>query len=85
MPQSLSKVYLHVVFSTKNRIPIIREEIRPDAQAYFEQVGANLGTYTEEIFMMPDHIHWLRTLPRTITIADLVKNVKISSSIKFKE
>lgn len=35
--------------------------------------------------MMPDHIHWLCTLPRTITIADLVKNVKISSSIKFKE
>ena len=85
MPQSLAKVYLHVVFSTKNRIPIIREEIRPNAQAYFVQVGANLGSYTEEIFMMPDHIHWLCTLPRTITIADLVKNVKISSSIKFQE
>ena len=85
MPQSLAKIYLHVVFSTKNRIPIIREEIRPYAQAYFVQVGANLGSYTEEIFMMPDHIHWLCTLQRTITIADLVKNVKISSSIKFQE
>jgi REP element-mobilizing transposase RayT len=85
MPQSLTKVYLHVVFSTKNRIPIISEAIRPNAQGYFVQVGANLGSFTEEIFMMPDHIHWLCTLPRTITIADLVKNVKISSSIKFKE
>jgi REP element-mobilizing transposase RayT len=64
---------------------MIPEEIRPNAQAYFVQVGANLGSYTEEIFMMPDHIHWLCILPRTITIADLVKNVKISSSIKFKE
>ncbi|WP_255502070.1 IS200/IS605 family transposase [Algoriphagus sp. AK58] len=85
MPQSLAKVYLHIVFSTKNRISIIQDEVRPHAQAYFVQVGANLGSFTEEIFMMPDHIHWLCTLPRTITIADLVKNVKISSSIKYKE
>jgi REP element-mobilizing transposase RayT len=85
MPQSLAKIYLHIIFSTKNRIPMITEEIRPNAQAYFVQVGANLGSFTVEIFMMPDHIHWLCTLPRTITIADLVKNVKISSSIKFKE
>ena len=35
--------------------------------------------------MMPDHIPWLCALPRTITIADLVKNIKISSSIKYKE
>ncbi|MFL0682151.1 MAG: transposase [Algoriphagus aquaeductus] len=74
-----------MVFSTKNRIPMISEEIRPNAQAYFVQVGATLGSFTEEIFMMPDHIHWLSTLPRTITIADLVKNVKISTSIKYKE
>lgn len=85
MPQSLSKVYLHIIFSTKNRIPLISEEIRPKAQAYFVHVGANLGSFTEEIFMMPDHIHWLCTLSWTITIADLVKNVKISSSIKMKE
>lgn len=85
MPQSLAKVYLHIVFSIKNRIPIISEEIRPNAQAYFVKVSAGLGSFTEEIFMMPDHIHWLCTLPRTVSIADLVKNVKISSSIKYKE
>jgi putative transposase len=85
MPQSLSKVYLHVIFSTKNRVPIISEKIRPEAQGYFVKVGSNLGSFTEEIFMMPDHTHWLCTLPRTITIADLVKNVKISSSIKMNE
>ena len=79
MPQSLAKVYLHCVFSTKNRIPMISEEFRPNAQAYFVQVGSNLGSFTEEIFIMPDHIHWLCTLPRTITIAELIKNLKIST------
>jgi REP element-mobilizing transposase RayT len=85
MSQSLAKVYLHVVFSTRNRLPLITEIIRPNAQAYFVEVGANLGSFTEEIFMMLDHIHWLCTLPRTLTIADLIQKVKISSSAKIKE
>lgn len=85
MPQSLAKVYLHIVFSTKNREAFISEKIRPGAQAYFVEVGANLGSYTEEIYMMPDHLHWLCTLPRTCSIADLVKNVKTPSSAKIKE
>jgi putative transposase len=85
MPQSLSKVYIHIVFSTKNRIPMILEAFRPNAQAYFVEVGANLGSYTEEIFMMPNHTHWLCTISRTQTISDLVKNVKIASSAKMKE
>jgi REP element-mobilizing transposase RayT len=85
MSQSLAKVYLHIIFSTKNRKPLISEEIRPNAQAYFVEVGATLGSFTEEIYMMPDHIHWLCTLPRTSSIADLVKNVKIPTSGKIKE
>jgi putative transposase len=85
MSQSLAKVYLHVVFSTRSRLPLITEKIRPNAQAYFVEVGANLGSFTEEIFMMPDHIHWLCTLPRTLTVADLIQKVKISSSAKIKE
>lgn len=85
MPQSLAKVHIHVIFSTKNRIPLIKETIRPIAQAYFVEVAANFGSYTEEIFMMPNHVHWLCTLPRTLTIADLIKKIKISSSAKMKD
>ena len=83
MPQSLSKVYLHIVFSTKERKPFINSEIKPILQAYFVTLGANLGTYTEEVYANPEHIHWLCTLPRTLTIADLVQKVKISSSNKI--
>jgi putative transposase len=85
MPQSLAKVYLHIVFSTKNRQHLITENIRGNAQAYFVEVGANLGSFTEAIYMMPDHLHWLCTLPRTSSISDLIKDVKISSSAKMKE
>ena len=85
MPQSLAKMYLHIIFSTKNRKPLISEEIRPNAQAYFVEVGATLGSFTDEIYMMPDHLHWLCNLPRTSSIAELIKNVKIPSSAKIKE
>ncbi len=83
MPQSLAKIYLHIVFSTKNRRSIIIPETKSILQAYFISIGANLGTFTEEIYANPDHIHWLCTLPRTLTIADLVQKVKISSSNKM--
>jgi len=43
-------------------------------------VLSNLGSYTTEIYANPDHVHILATLPRTITIADLVSKVKTSSS-----
>ena len=83
MPQSLSKVYLHIIFSTKERKPLITTEIKPILQAYVITLGANLAVFTEEIYANPDHIHWLCTLPRTLSIADLVQKVKISSSNKI--
>jgi REP element-mobilizing transposase RayT len=86
MPQSLSKVYLHIVFSTKDRRPTISKEAKPQLQAYLIELAANsLGVFTEEIFANPDHIHWLCILPRTLTIAELVQKVKILTSPKMKE
>lgn len=86
MPQSLSKVYLHIVFSTKNRKAIISSEAKPQLQAYLIELASNsMGVFTEEIFANPDHIHWLCILPRTLTIAELVQKVKILTSSKMKE
>ncbi|SFG33903.1 REP element-mobilizing transposase RayT [Algoriphagus hitonicola] len=85
MPQSLSKVYLHIVFSTKNRVNLIPEETRSNAEAYFVKVSSNLGSYTEEIYIMPNHVHWLCTLPRVLSISELIQKIKISSSAKIKE
>ncbi len=85
MPQSLAKVYLHVIFSTKDRKPFVSPKIKPILEAYIVSVASNLGIYTEVIFMNSDHIHWLCTLPRTLTIADMLQKVKIPSSNKMTE
>jgi REP element-mobilizing transposase RayT len=86
MPQSLSKVYLHIVFSTKDRKPAIFKKAKPQLQACLIELAANsLGTFTEEIFANPDHIHWLCVPPQTLTIAQLIQKVKILISSKMKE
>lgn len=80
MPQSLAKVYIHIVFTTKTGFPFIAESIRPELQSYIIGTLSNLGVFTHEIYANPDHIHILCTLPRTITMADLVSKMKTSSS-----
>jgi putative transposase len=87
MPQSLAKVYVHIVFSTKHGQTFIKkEEIRKELHSYIIGVLSKKGSYTCEIYANPDHIHILCTLPRTITIAEMVSKAKTSSSkwIKLK-
>lgn len=80
MPQSLSKVYLHIVFSKKLRVPYIKEGDREGLQAYLVGTISNMSSYVYELYANPDHVHILCTLPRTITIANFVSKIKSSSS-----
>ncbi len=85
MAQSLSQVYIHYVFSTKNHYPFISEILRPELQSYIIGTLTGIGSYTLELFANPDHIHLLVTLPRTITIAELVSKIKTASSKWMKK
>ena len=86
MSQSLAKVNVHIVFTTKYGQELISDDIRDELHLYIIGVLSNLGSYTHELYANPDHIHILCTLPRTITMAVLVSKVKTSSShwIKHK-
>jgi len=85
MPQSLSKVYLHCVFSTKKGAPLITNAIRKDLHSYIIGILSNIGSYVNEIYANSDHIHVLCTLPRTITIAELISKIKTSSNKWIKK
>lgn len=80
MSQSLVKINVHIVFSTKYRKPIIREEVREKLQAYMVGTAADLGSYVYELYANPEHVHILCTLPKTMDVADLVSKIKSSSS-----
>ncbi len=85
MSQSLSKIYVHCVFSTKNRKPLIKDSLRNDLYSYIVGTLSNLHSYVTEVGAYRNHIHILCTLPRTITTADLISKVKTSSSKWFKK
>ena len=80
MPQSLSKVLLHLVFSTKHREPFIAPVVRPRLHAYIVGILDNLKSPSIQTGGVEDHVHILCALSRTISQADLVEEVKKGSS-----
>ncbi len=80
MPQSLSLVIVHVIFSTKERRPFIDTDTRPKLHAYLATVARNAGCEAYRVGGVADHVHFAIRLSRTITIAELVETLKTSSS-----
>lgn len=86
MPQSLSAVYVHLVFSTKERRPFLRDP------AMREALHAQLGGISKTLECPPirvggieDHVHILARLARTISQAEWVKELKRVSNLWLKQ
>jgi putative transposase len=80
MPQSLSKVILHIVFSTKNREPWLDRDVRPRMHAYLATICRELGAEFVRIGGVADHVHIVTTLPRTVSQAEFIERIKKTSS-----
>ena len=80
MPQSLSLVIIHVIFSTKDRHPFLASDTRPKLHAYLASVARNIGCEAYRVGGVADHVHLAIRLSRTVTIADLVQELKTASS-----
>ena len=80
MPQSLSKVLIHVIFITKHREPLIQPEIRPRLHAYLAGILDHLKSPSLQAGGVGDHVHILCVLARTISQSELIEEVKTSSS-----
>jgi REP element-mobilizing transposase RayT len=85
MPQSLSNIILHVVFSTKDRAPMIREEVQPRLHAYLATLARKGESECFRVGGVTDHVHLAVRLARTETVADLVREVKSVSSAWMKQ
>lgn len=88
MPQSLSQIYLHLVFSTKNHQPFIDGQIAPELYAYMAKILFDECSSPAKIIGgVEDHVHILLYLSRIYTVAHLVEMVKKRSSkwIKTKD
>ena len=80
MPQSLAKVYLHLVFSTKERMKWITPNIEMRLHNYMCSIGSNIGCPVHQIGGTEDHVHILLEQSRSVTIAKLLETIKANSS-----
>jgi putative transposase len=81
MPQSLAQVYVHVVFSTKDRITFLLDaDIRRQMHAYLATVFNAHDCHAVTIGGTLDHVHLLCTWSRTRTLAEVIGEAERASS-----
>ncbi|MEK6282726.1 MAG: IS200/IS605 family transposase [Acidobacteriota bacterium] len=80
MPQSLSSILIHLIFSTKNRESFITPAIETELHPYMATIFRKMKSPTLAIDGTYDHVHILFSLGRVIAIADLLEEVKSKSS-----
>ena len=80
MPQSLSSIPIHLIFSTKNRESFITEAIEKELHPYMAKIFRERKSPSLTIGGTDDHVHILFSLGRTIEVAELVQELKTESS-----
>ena len=85
MSQSLANIVVHLVFSTKGRRPLLRDDERGQLHAYITGVLKNHESPLIEINSVRDHIHILFAQSKNVAPAKNVEQVKTSSSVWIKQ
>ena len=81
MPQSLSKIWTHLIFSTKDRYPFLtKDEISKHMHAYLASILKSHNCPTLIVGGVADQIHALFVLSKNESIASIVYELKRSSS-----
>jgi len=86
MPQSLSAVYIHLVFSTKERRPFLRDKARRKSlHGYLGSTSKTLDCPPIIVGGVEDHVHLLARFGRSIPQAEWVKELKRVTNLWLKE
>jgi REP element-mobilizing transposase RayT len=86
MPQSLVQIYVHIVFSTKNRQPFLRDQtVRGRMHAYLIGICENQQCPPLRVGGVEDHVHILCRLSKILDVSTLIRELKRDSSKWVKE
>ena len=80
MSSTFFSLHYHLVFSTKERIPLIRAEWRPRMHSYLGGVIRGMNGVAESVGGLDDHVHILASLRPVHRIADVLRDLKKKSS-----
>lgn len=85
MSHTYTNLLTHIVFSTKERLPLITNAIKPELLAYIGGLAKELKGKPIIVNGMNDHVHLLVSLPPTISIAEAMRFIKANSSKWFTQ
>ena len=80
MPHSFNKIWIHAIWSTKDRLPLIHPTVESKIHQFIAAQLREQGCPVSIINGMPDHIHCLFLLSPQRSIAEVIKQIKGSSS-----
>jgi len=80
MPNTYTQIYIQIVFTVKGRQNLIKNKNREELHKYITGIVTNRGQKLISIFAMPDHVHLFVGIKPTISISDLVRDIKAASS-----
>ena len=75
-----TQIIFHIVFSTKNRKPVLLQTEKKRLFAYIHQLLTNKNCHLYRVNGMEEHIHILTHIHPTLSIAALIKDIKLASS-----
>jgi len=80
-----AEVFLHFVWTTHGREPILTSEIERRLFRYITGICTKLNCHVLALNGMPDHVHLAITFPTTVTIEHVIRTIKGSSSTFARE
>lgn len=80
MANTYTQIYIQIVFAVKGRQSLILKENREELHKFITGIINNRGQKLFAVFAMPDHVHILVSMSPTISISDLVRDIKAGSS-----
>ena len=76
MPHSFNKIWIHTIWSTKERLPLIHPSVESKIYQFINEQLREQGCPVRIINGMPDHIHCLFLLSPQKSIAEVIKQIK---------
>lgn len=80
MANTYTQIYIQIVFAVKGRQNLISKENREELHKFITGIVSNRNQKLFAVFAMPDHVHILMSMSPTISISDLVRDIKAGSS-----
>ena len=80
MPHTFTNLLTHIVFSTKERAPLIDSDLKPKLHAYMGGIVRELKGTPLLINGTADHVHLFVALPPTVSTSDALRVLKTNSS-----